>query len=68
MPDKPDKKEKRTYQSATLALPPLTMVLVQAENERQNEISQTILEEPEKTEKRKAQKAIKKLIEHLNED
>ncbi len=63
-----DEKEKRTFQSATLGLPPLTMVLVQAENERQNEKAKTILEEPEKIEKRKAQKAIKKLIEHLNED
>lgn len=59
--------EKRTFQSATLGLPPLKMVLVHAENERQNEAAQTILEEPEIIEKRKAQKAIKKLIQHLNE-
>jgi hypothetical protein len=31
----PDEK-KRTYQSATLGLPPLQMVLVHAENERAN--------------------------------
>ena len=59
--------EKRTYQSLTLGLPPLKMVLVHTENERQNEAAQTILEEPEKTEKRKTQKAIKKLIQLLNE-
>lgn len=59
--------EKRTFQSVTLGLPPLKMVLVHAENERQNKAAQTILEEPEIIEKRKAQKAIKKLIQHLNE-
>ena len=59
--------EKRTFQSVTLGLPPLKMVLVHAENERQNESAQTILEEPEIVEKRKAQNAIKKLIQHLNE-
>jgi hypothetical protein len=60
--------EKRAYQSATLGLPPLKMVLVQAENERQNKAAQTILEASEKIEKRKAQKAIKKLIQLLNEE
>ncbi len=59
--------EKRTYQSVTLGLPPLKMVLVHTENDRQNEAAQTILEAPEKVEKRKKQKAITKLIEHLNE-
>lgn len=60
-------KEKKTYQSETLGLPPLKMVLVQAENDRQNESAQTILESPDVIEKRKRQKAIAKLIEHLNE-
>lgn len=59
--------EKKTYQSETLGLPPLKMVLVQAENDRQNEAAQTILESLEAIEKRKKQKAIAKLIEHLNE-
>ena len=60
--------EKITYPSETLALPPLKMVLVQAENDRQNEAAQTILESPDAIEKRKKQKAIAKLIEHLNEE
>jgi hypothetical protein len=59
--------EKRTYQSLTLGLPPLKMVLAHTENDRQNEMAQTILETPEVVEKRKKQKAITKLIEHLNE-
>ncbi len=60
-------KEKKIYQSETLGLPPLKMVLVQAENDRQNEKAQTILESPDVIDKRKKQKAIAKLIEHLNE-
>ncbi len=63
-----DEKKKRTYQSTTLGLPPLKMVLVHADNERQNEAAQTILESPEAKEKREKQKAIVKLIKHLNED
>ena len=63
MPDE----EKRTFQSVTLGLPPLKMVLVHTENDRQNESAQTILEAPEVVEKRKKQKAITKLIEHLND-
>jgi len=59
--------EKRTFQSVTLGLPPLKMVLVHAENERQNESAQTILETPDVVEKRKKQKAIAKIIEHLND-
>ena len=60
--------EKRTYQSVALGLPPLKMVLVHTENERQNESAQTILEASDVIEKRKKQKAITKLIEHLNEE
>jgi len=59
--------EKRAFQSLTLGLPPLKMVLVHSENDRQNETARTILEAPEKVEKRRKQKAITKLIEHLNE-
>ena len=59
--------EKRTFQSVTLGLPPLKMVLVHAENDRQNESAQTILETPDVVEKRKKQKAIAKIIEHLND-
>ena len=47
-----DKEKKHTYQSNTLGLPPLKMVLVHAENERKNETAQTILELPEAKEKR----------------
>ncbi len=60
--------EKKTYPYETLALPPLKMVLVQAENDRQNEAAQTILESPDATARRRKQKAIAKLIEHLNEE
>jgi hypothetical protein len=60
--------KKKTYSSETLALPPLKMVLVQAENDRQNEASQPILESPEAVEKRKKRRAIAKLIERLNEE
>ena len=59
--------EKKMYQSETLGLPPLKMVLVQAENDRQNKSAKTILESPGKTEKRRNQKAVTKLIEHLNQ-
>ena len=60
--------EKCTFQSVTLGLPPLKMVLVHTENDRQNESAQTILEAPDVIEKRKKQKAITKLIEYLNEE
>ena len=61
-------KEKRTFQSVTMGLPPLRMVLVHTENDRQNEAAQTILEAPELVEKRKKKKAISKLIDHLNDE
>ncbi len=64
MPDK----EKKTYASDTLGLPPLSMVLVQAENDRQNATARTILESPQAIEKRKKQKVITKLIQRLNEE
>jgi len=60
-------KEKRTYQSVTLGLPPLKMVLINAENDRQNETAETILEPLETREQRKKEKAVRKIIEHLNE-
>jgi hypothetical protein len=63
-----DNKKKRTYQSVTVALPPLKMVLVHAENERQNKKAQTILESPEAKEKREKKNAIRKLIQLLNEE
>ena len=61
-----DEEKKHKYQSDTLGLPPLKMVLVHAKNERQNKTAQTILESPEAKEKRERQWAIRKLIKHLN--
>jgi hypothetical protein len=63
-----DEEKKHKYQSDTLGLPPLKMVLVHAENERQNKNAQTILESPEAKEKREKQQAIRKLIRHLNDE
>ena len=63
-----DDEKKRTYQSTTLGMPPLKMVLVHAKNDRQNEAARTILESPEAKEKRETQKAIVKLIKHLNDE
>ena len=63
-----DDEKKRTYQSTTLGVPPLKMVLVHAKNDRQNKAAQKILESPEAKEKRETQKAIVKLIQHLNDE
>ncbi|HUH97467.1 MAG TPA: hypothetical protein VLZ89_08930 [Anaerolineales bacterium] len=63
-----DSDQKRTYSSETLGLPPLKMVLVHAENDRQNEAAQAILESPKAREKREKQKVIVKLIKHLNDE
>ena len=63
-----DDKKKRTYQSTTLGVPPLKMVLVHTDNDRQNQAAQTIFESPEAKDKREKQKAIKKLIQHLNDE
>jgi hypothetical protein len=63
-----DDEKKRTYQSTTLGVPPLKMVLIHAKNDRQNRTAQTILESPEAMEKRETQKAIVKLIKHLNDE
>ena len=63
-----DDKKKRTYQSETVGLPPLKMILVHTDNERQNQAAQTIFESSDAKEKREKQKAIKKLIKHLNEE
>ena len=63
-----DDEKKITYQSTTLGMPPLKMVLVYAKNDRQNKAAQKILESPEAQEKRETQKAIVKLIQHLNDE
>jgi hypothetical protein len=61
-------KKKYTYQSDTLGLPPLKMVLVHAENDRRNAAS-TATQKP-KTRLQKAgigQEDLIKLIEYLKE-
>ena len=63
-----DDEKKITYQSTTLGVPPLKMVLIHAKNDRQNRAAQTIMESPEAMEKRETQKAIVKLIKHLNDE
>ncbi|MFZ1040094.1 MAG: hypothetical protein WCA79_09235 [Anaerolineales bacterium] len=63
-----DDEKKRTYQSTTLGMPPLKMVLVHTKNDRQNKTAQTMSESPEAKEKRETQKAIVKLIKHLNDE
>jgi len=58
--------KKRTYQSDTLGLPPLRMVLVHAENDRRN-AAPTATQKP-KTRLQKAgigQEDLIRLIEHL---
>jgi hypothetical protein len=61
--------KKRTYQSTTLGLPPLQMVLVHAKNDAQNarvrrSEAPTKDSTPEETPVEK-QEAIRKIIEHL---
>jgi hypothetical protein len=59
-------KKKRTYQSDTLGLPPLKMVLVHTENDRRNATSQ-VIQKP-KTSLQKAgigQDDLLRLVEHL---
>jgi len=46
----------------------LKMVLIHAENERQNEAAKVILESAEAKEKRERKKAVRKLINHLNDE
>jgi hypothetical protein len=57
-------KKKRTYQSDTLGLPPLRMVLVHAENDRKN----AAIKPTQKTKTitpRSEQEAVLRIIEHL---
>jgi hypothetical protein len=61
----PDEK-KRTYQSATLGLPPLQMVLVHAEDERANRTRKPLPKRhPKDTDEMKRMEAIIRLIENL---
>jgi hypothetical protein len=60
-------KTRRIYESETLGLPPLKMVLVHAGNEAQNAISNSVFED--KTEEQlEKELAIRKIIQHLKTD
>lgn len=64
--------ERRVYESATLGLPPLRMVLVHARNEAQNAALRPSLRlaqpEPAKDETPlDKERAIRRIIEHLEE-
>lgn len=57
----------RIYESETLGLPPLKMVLVHAGNEAQNAVSNCVFED--KTEEQlEKELAIRKIIQHLKTD
>jgi hypothetical protein len=56
---------KRTYQAGTLGLPPLTMVLVHAENDRANAAMKQSVAKPGYRRNRTQQEAVIKIIEHL---
>ncbi len=60
--------EKRTYQSETLGMPPLKMVLVHAEDERRNAAAKPIRRPRKSKEQIEKEKAILRLIERLNEE
>jgi hypothetical protein len=66
----PDQKKKHTYQSATLGLPPLTMVLVHARNEAQNAGTppvQSLVPPPAAEDEQPLDKeqAVRRIIRHL---
>ena len=60
-------KKKRTYQSETLALPPLAMVLVHSQNERANAAAGPASRTGSRKTKRQqeTQAVVLKIIEHL---
>ena len=59
--------EKRTYQSETLGLPPLKMVLVHAENDQRNAALQPA-PKPKTVAPYLEQETVLKIIEHLKND
>jgi hypothetical protein len=64
--------KKRVYESTTLGLPPLRMVLVHARNEAQNAAQRPILQaappEPAKDETPlDRERAVRRIIQHLEE-
>ena len=59
--------KKKIYESETLGVPPLKMVLVHAGNEAQNAVSNLIFED--KTEEQlDKERAVRKIIKHLKSD
>ena len=60
-------KTKHIYESESLGLPPLKMVLVHAGNEAQNEVANSIFEDKTKEQLDKEQ-AVRKIIQHLKAD
>ena len=62
-----EEKTKKIYESDTLGLPPLKMVLVHAGNEAQNAVSNLIFEDKTEEELEK-EKAVRKIIQHLKSD
>ncbi len=63
------KKKKRIYQSETLGLPPLRMVLVNAENDRANRTRRPLpKQQPRSKEYKERMEAIIRLIESLESE
>jgi hypothetical protein len=60
-------KTKQTYQSVTMGLPALKMVLVHAGNDAQNAVANSIFADKTKEELEKEQ-AVRKIIQHLKVD
>jgi hypothetical protein len=60
-------KTKQTYQSVTLGMPPLKMVLVHAGNDAQNAEANSIFTDKNKEQLDKEQ-VVRKIIEHLKVD
>ncbi len=64
-----DEKKKRVYESETLGLPPLKMVLVNAENERANRTRRPLpKKQPRNKEFKERMETIIRLIESLESD
>ena len=62
-----NEEKKKTYQSVILGLPELKMVLVNAGNDAQNAVANTIYAGKTKEQLEK-EKAVRKIIEHLKID
>ena len=58
----------KIFQYEILGLPPLRMVLLEAENDRRNQSAGTILESPKAIEKRNKERAVARLIELIHKN